>query len=39
MSKYFLQTARLELREMTWGDLGFVATMLGDPQVIRFYPK
>jgi RimJ/RimL family protein N-acetyltransferase len=34
-----LQTARLLLREMTWDDLDFVAAMLADPQVMRFYPK
>jgi RimJ/RimL family protein N-acetyltransferase len=27
------------LREMTWDDLDFVATMLADPQVMRYYPK
>jgi hypothetical protein len=39
MSKIILQTARLTLREMTWDDLDFVATMLADPQVMRFYAK
>jgi RimJ/RimL family protein N-acetyltransferase len=39
MSQLVLQTARLQLREMTWDDLDFVAMMLGDPQVMRFYPK
>ncbi|HEY4232565.1 MAG TPA: GNAT family N-acetyltransferase [Lacipirellulaceae bacterium] len=39
MSKVILQTARLALREMTWDDLDFVATMLADPQVMRYYPK
>jgi RimJ/RimL family protein N-acetyltransferase len=34
-----LETPRLRLREMTADDLGFVAAMLGDPEVMRFYPK
>jgi [ribosomal protein S5]-alanine N-acetyltransferase len=34
-----LQTARLALREMTLDDLDFVATMLGDAEVMRFYPR
>lgn len=34
-----LETARLRLREMTPDDLPFVASMLGDPEVMRFYPK
>jgi [ribosomal protein S5]-alanine N-acetyltransferase len=39
MSNHILQTARLLLREMTWDDLDFVATMLADPRVMRHYPK
>ena len=39
MSECVLQTSRLVLREMTWDDLDFVAAMLGDPQVMRHYPK
>jgi [ribosomal protein S5]-alanine N-acetyltransferase len=39
MTKFILQTPRLNLREMTWDDLDFVATMLGDPLVMRHYPK
>ena len=39
MSEPLIQTARLRLREMTWDDLDFVATMLADPQVMRHYPK
>jgi RimJ/RimL family protein N-acetyltransferase len=35
----FLVTERLSLREMTWDDLDFLATMLGDPDVMRHYPK
>jgi RimJ/RimL family protein N-acetyltransferase len=34
-----LTTPRLALREMVPGDLDFVAAMLADPQVMRFYPK
>ena len=34
-----LQTARLALREMTPDDLDFVASMLADPEVMRFYPS
>jgi [ribosomal protein S5]-alanine N-acetyltransferase len=34
-----LETPRLLLREMTPGDLDFLAALLGDPAVMRFYPK
>jgi RimJ/RimL family protein N-acetyltransferase len=34
-----LETPRLALREMSPGDLDFVAAMLGHPEVMRFYPK
>lgn len=34
-----LQTRRLALREMAASDLDFVAAMLADAQVMRFYPK
>jgi RimJ/RimL family protein N-acetyltransferase len=34
-----LETPRLTLREMTRDDLDFVATMLADPEVMRYYPK
>ena len=34
-----LQTARLVLRQMSLADLDFVAEMLADPQVMRFYPS
>ena len=34
-----LETPRLVLREMSPADLDFVAAMLADPQVMRFYPK
>ena len=36
--KRVLQTDRLELREMTAGDLPFVAEMVGDAETMRFYP-
>ena len=36
--RLILETARLRLREMTPDDLDFVAAMLGDPEVMRFYP-
>ncbi len=34
-----LQTQRLLLREMSLGDLDFIAAMLADPEVMRYYPK
>lgn len=37
--KLILETERLLLRESTDGDLDFLAAMLADPQVMRFYPK
>ena len=37
--KVIAQTRRLLLREMGPGDLAFMAEMLGDPEVMRFYPK
>lgn len=36
---YVLETPRLLLRTMTMADLDFVATMLADPEVMRFYPR
>ncbi len=39
MHKVVLETPRLSLREMTWEDLDFLATLLGDPEVMRHYPK
>ncbi len=39
MPKTILTTARLALREMCADDLDFVAAMLSDPEVMRFYPK
>ena len=32
-------TERLRLREMTDGDLDAMATLLGDPEVMRHYPR
>jgi RimJ/RimL family protein N-acetyltransferase len=34
-----LETARLLLREIEPPDLDFLAAMLGDPEVMRYYPK
>jgi [ribosomal protein S5]-alanine N-acetyltransferase len=36
---YFLTTERLAFREMTPNDLDSIAQMLGDPEVMRFYPQ
>ncbi len=36
---FVLESDRLALREMSLEDLDFVATMLADSQVMRFYPK
>jgi ribosomal-protein-alanine N-acetyltransferase len=33
------ETERLRLKELVLGDLDFVAEMLADPEVMRFYPK
>jgi RimJ/RimL family protein N-acetyltransferase len=37
--KIILETPRLVLRELSLGDLDFMATMLAHPEVMRFYPK
>ncbi len=37
--RFVLETDRLALREMSLDDLDFVATMLADSQVMRFYTK
>lgn len=37
--KPIIETARLALREMVPDDLDFVATMLADPEVMRYYPS
>lgn len=34
-----LETDRLRLREIVQGDLDFLADLLGDPGVMRFYPN
>ena len=34
-----IETPRLVLREMTNDDLDFLAEMVGDPDVMRFYPQ
>jgi RimJ/RimL family protein N-acetyltransferase len=39
MAEPIIVTSRLALREMTWDDLDFLATMLGDSDVMRHYPK
>jgi RimJ/RimL family protein N-acetyltransferase len=37
--KIILETPRLVLREMTLDDLDFIAALLGDREVMRFYPQ
>jgi RimJ/RimL family protein N-acetyltransferase len=37
--KIILETARLLLREMTIDDLDFIANMLADAEVMRYYPR
>jgi ribosomal-protein-alanine N-acetyltransferase len=39
MPEPILETPRLSLREMTRDDLDFVAAMLADPEVTRYYPR
>ena len=39
MSRLVLETARLLLRELESEDLGFLASLLGDAEVMRHYPK
>lgn len=34
-----LETARLQLRELVPSDLDFVAEMLADAEVMRYYPR
>ena len=36
---YILETPRLALREIVLGDLDFMAEMLGNPQVMEYWPK
>ncbi len=35
---FILETSRLVLREMSVSDLDFLADLLGDPEVMRFWP-
>ena len=35
---YLIETPRLALREISMADIGFVSTMLADPEVMRYYP-
>ena len=37
--KFALETDRLRLRELMQGDLDFVASVVGDPRVMRYYPQ
>ena len=37
--KTILETSRLRLRELAPGDLDFMAEMLADAEVMRYYPK
>lgn len=37
--KIILETPRLVLRELTPGDVDFLAAMIGDDEVMRFYPQ
>ena len=39
VSKQILETSRLILREMESSDLDFIADMLGDSEVMKFWPK
>lgn len=38
LGRVVLETERLQLRELTPGDLPFVAEMIGDAETMRFYP-
>lgn len=38
LGRVVLETERLQLRELTPGDLAFVAEMIGDAETMRFYP-
>jgi RimJ/RimL family protein N-acetyltransferase len=37
--KPVLETARLRLQEMVPHDIDFIAAMLGDPEVTRYYER
>lgn len=39
MGETVLETPRLVLRELDSGDLDFVAAMLADPEVMRYWPR
>lgn len=39
MSAFRIETERLVIRELKDSDLDFVAEMLGNPEVMRFWPK
>jgi RimJ/RimL family protein N-acetyltransferase len=39
MPGLILETARLSLREMTLDDLDFMSALLGDAEVMRYYPR
>ena len=39
MSVFQIETERLIIRELQVSDLDFVAEMLGDPEVMRFWPQ
>jgi len=36
---FIVETSRLQLREMDFADLDFLADMLADPEVMRYFPK
>lgn len=36
---HLIETSRLYFREVSLSDLDFLATMMADPEVMRFYPK
>jgi ribosomal-protein-alanine N-acetyltransferase len=37
--RFILETERLRLREVTLADLDFIAAMVADPEVMRFWPR
>lgn len=39
MSDYVIETERLGLRRLSPGDLDDMAALLGDPEVMRYYPR
>jgi [ribosomal protein S5]-alanine N-acetyltransferase len=39
VTRFCLESARLRMRELEVSDLPFVCSMLGDAEVMRFYPK